>query len=349
MYTDLTEEVLRAYRSSQSDPGDFDEFWQSTLADARRVGDSVSVSPVRTPLSTLDVFDVTFPGWAGERVAAWLRLPAGTAGGGPAAPLPVVVEYVGYGGGRGAATDSLFWASCGFAHLVMDTRGQGSGWSPGVTPDSGSTGPQVPGVMTRGILSRDTYYYRRLFTDAVRAVDAVRTLAFLDPGRVAVLGTSQGGGTALAVAGLVPDVAALAARVPFLCDFPRGVTVTDAHPFREVADFLAVHRGRADAVLSVLSYFDGVNFARRAVAPAVFSAALMDQVVPPSTVFAAHHAYAGPSRIDVWRFNGHEGGGTADDLAALELFHAHLGDPAGRRTGPTGGDPTTRATGPETP
>ena len=69
------------------------------------------------------------------------------------------------------------WASAGFAHLHVDTRGRGSAGSVGVAPDSAGTGPQHPGVLTRGIESPETYYYRRLYTDAVRAVDAVRDLA----------------------------------------------------------------------------------------------------------------------------------------------------------------------------
>jgi cephalosporin-C deacetylase len=39
--------------------------------------------------------------------------------------------------------------------------------------------------MTRGIETPQTYYYRRVFTDAVRLVDAVRTLPFVDPDRIA--------------------------------------------------------------------------------------------------------------------------------------------------------------------
>ena len=58
--------------------------------------------------------------------------------------------------------------------------------------------------MTRGIEDPDTYYYRRLMTDAVRAVEAVRSLPAVAVDSVAVQGVSQGGGLALAVAGLVP-------------------------------------------------------------------------------------------------------------------------------------------------
>ena len=38
--------------------------------------------------------------------------------------------------------------------------------------------------------------------------------------------------------------------------------------------------------------FDGVDFAKRASVPALFSVALMDQVCPPSTVYAAYHGRA---------------------------------------------------------
>lgn len=44
--------------------------------------------------------------------------------------------------------------------------------------------------MTRGILQPATYYYRRVFTDAVRAVEAARSHPAVDAGRVAVTGDS---------------------------------------------------------------------------------------------------------------------------------------------------------------
>lgn len=194
-------------------------------------------------------------------------------------------------------------------------------------------------MLTRGVEDPATYYYRRLITDAVRAVDAARTLAPVDPARVAVLGQSQGGGLALAVAALVPDLAAAVAHVPFLCDFPRAVLVTDAHPYREIADYLAVHRDRVEAVHRTLSYVDGVNFARRAAVPARFSVALMDEIVPPSTVFAAHQAYAGPKELTVWHYNGHEAGGPEDDAGALDFLRARLLPPGRGADGPADGLP----------
>lgn len=319
MYTDLAEAELRTYRGSVLDPADFDDFWKSTLEEAREFDLGVTLSPVETGLRTIDVYDVAFVGFGGTPVRAWLRIPAGATG-----PLPAVVQFVGYGGGRGNAVENLIWSSAGFAHFQMDTRGQGSSWSTGDTADPVGSGPQSAGFMTRGIESRETYYYRRVFVDAVRAIEAARSLDLIDESRVAVFGGSQGGGMAMAAAGLVPDVAALVANVPFLCDFPRATVITDNDPYKEIGRYLATHRHATDRVQETLSYFDGVNFARRALAPAHLSTALMDPICPPSTVFAAYNNYGGPKDITVWRYNGHDGGGVEDDLAALRHFAAVL-------------------------
>ena len=319
MLQDLPEPALWEHASALAEPADLDAFWARTLADARRHDAAPVLVPEPTPLTTLDVWDVTFPGFGGDPVRAWYRRPAGATW-----PLPVVVQYVGYGGGRGAPTENLLWASAGFAHLQMDTRGQGSGWSRGDTPDPWGTGPQAPGVMTRGIEDPETYYYRRLLTDAVRAVDAARALPGVDPDRVAVVGGSQGAAMAIA-AGALADVSAVVADVPFLCDVARAIGITDSKPYAEVVEYLAVHRGAEDRVLRTLSYVDGVGLARRGRAPARFSVALMDVIVPPSTVVAAHRAWGGPKDLRVWRYNGHESGGPDQDREAVEFVARELG------------------------
>lgn len=317
---DLPEAELRTYRGSGTEPTDFDAFWDRTMTEARRFDWSPEITPVDTDLRTVDVYDVRFPGFGGQPIAAWLRVPRGAV-----APLPAVVEYVGYGGGRGYPEESLLWASSGFAHFQMDTRGQGSVWSVGETDDDGPTGPAHPGFMTRGILDREAYYYRRLITDAARAVDAVRILPQVDPAHVSVVGQSQGGGLALAVAGLVPDLTAVAALVPFLCDFSRAMQITDQQPYSEIASFLKVHRQDVKTVMDTLANFDSVFFARRAGAPLYVSAALMDITCPPSTVYGAFNNYASSDkRIHTWPFNGHEGGGMVDWRNALSHILGHV-------------------------
>jgi cephalosporin-C deacetylase len=303
-FFDKSLEELRQYKPARSEPADFDAFWQATLEEARQYPLNVQFDPYDSGLALMDAYDVTYAGYGGQPVKGWFLLPAGTE-----EPLPCVVQYLGYGGGRGFPHNWLLWTTAGYATFVMDTRGQGSAWLHGDTPDlPDGANPFHPGFMTQGILDPNTYYYRRVYTDAVRAVEAARSHAAVDPARIAVTGASQGGGITVAVSGLVPDLAASMPDVPFLCHFRRAVGLTANHPYQEIVKYLSVHRDKEQTIFDTLDYFDGTNFAARSKAPALFSTALMDETCPPSTVFATYNYVDAPKDIHVYRFNQHEGG-----------------------------------------
>jgi len=303
MYFDLPLDQLKTYLPPRVEPQDFDAFWNRTLAEAARFDLNPRFEPVDSGLSTVEVFDLTFNGYNGEPIKGWFLLPRQRS-----SPLPCVVEFIGYGGGRSFPYDWLLWSSAGYAHLVMDTRGQGSEFSPGDTPDREPEGssPHYPGFMTRGILNPDAYYYRRVFTDGVRAVSTALSHPAVDAERIAVSGLSQGGGISIAVGGLVPQVKVMMADVPFLCHYRRATEITDGDPYQEISRYLKVHRDQVERVFHTLSYFDGVNFAARCRANALFSVGLMDEICPPSTVFAAYNHFAGPKDIRIWHYNHHE-------------------------------------------
>ena len=320
-FFDLPLEELREYQTPVSEPGDFDSFWQRTLDEARGRAIDVRMQPVEDVIyRQAEVHDVTFAGYGGQDVKAWLILPTASS-----RPLPGVVSFAGYGGGRSLPIDHLAPVVAGFAHFVMDTRGQGSGFAVGHTGDTAETGPHHPGFMTQGIDSPETYYYRRVFVDAVRAVEAAKNVPRIDPERLAVCGASQGGGIALAAAGLVPDdVKVLAADVPFLCAYRRATETTDRLPYNEITAYLKCHRDRIEQTFATLAYFDGVNFAARVRARSLFSVGLMDWVCPPSTVFAAYNRITADKEIEVYAFNEHEGGGVHHAERRLRFLAQYL-------------------------
>ncbi|MDG4856846.1 acetylxylan esterase [Streptomyces sp. T-3] len=85
--TDLPLDELRTYSAAHPEPVDFDAFWQETLAEARSTAPSLTVTPVHdTHLTASDVYDVRFPGWRGQPVAAWLVRPRDSY-----EPRPVVI------------------------------------------------------------------------------------------------------------------------------------------------------------------------------------------------------------------------------------------------------------------
>lgn len=313
---DFSLDKLETYAPERHEPEDFDAFWQATLTEARAHPLDATFEPFDAGLRLQDAFDVTFNGFGGQPIKGWLLLPKQRTG-----PLPCVVEYIGYGGGRGFPTDWLLVSSAGYAHFIMDTRGQGSAWQRGDTPDAGeAVGGQIPGFMTRGLLDPQAYYYRRLITDAVRAVEAARSHPDLD-GRIAVQGNSQGGGLAIAVAGLVDDLNAVLPGMPFLCHYRRAVNITDSTPYSEIARYLASHPDQVERAFTTLDYHDGVNFAVRANAPAQFSVGLMDMVCPPSTIYAAYNHYAGPKEMSVYHYNGHDMGNAFGRRERLAYLH----------------------------
>jgi cephalosporin-C deacetylase len=313
---DLPLHELRALRPSLPEPEGFADFWSATLAAARLHPIQVQRTPWHVQLPHVSVDDVTFRGYGGQPVRAWFLRPAAATG-----ALPCIVTYEGYGGGRGLPHEWLFWTAAGASVLVVDNRGQGSGHRVGATADvAPPSGPHQNGFLTLGIESPETYYYRRLLTDAVRAVEAARSLVEVDTDRIVVTGVSQGGGMTLAVAGLVDGLAAVLPDVPFLCDIARACTITDAFPYQELRLWLRMHREQAAGALRTVSFADALHFAPRATAPALFSVGLMDECCPPSTVFGAYNRYAGPKDIVVWEYAGHEGGGPDQALHQLAFL-----------------------------
>jgi cephalosporin-C deacetylase len=282
-------------------PDNYAEFWGSALDDALGHPLAIQRKAVDTGLEVIDVFDFSFAGSDGRRVDAWLRVPRARPG-----PLPAVVHANGYGAGRLNPIDDLTWSAAGFAHLVVSTHGQGGG----------STGHLI-----ENILVPERSYYRGVLVDVARAIQAVRSLDEVDPDRVAMIGNSQGGGIALGVGALVPDLVAVFAQSPFLTDAPGALQRATSGPWVELRDYLTENPDRTDDVARTLAYVDGVTSARHAVAPGWISDGLNDTICPPETARTAAAVYAAPVTFTEWPGAGHEAGGTTDRQGALAALH----------------------------
>lgn len=111
----------------------------------------------------------------------------------------------------------------GYATFGMLVRGQGGSEDTSVTP-----GGHALGWMTKGILSKDTYYYRGVYLDAVRALEVIQSFPEVDEHRIGVIGGSQG---CVSDCGRkfsdIPKV--VAADYPYLSNFERAVDVALEH------------------------------------------------------------------------------------------------------------------------
>ena len=107
----------------------------------------------------------------------------------------------------------------GYAILQVFPRGQG---------DSAELWKINGDKLTWQLDHPDGAYYQGAYADVMRAIDFAVSRDDLDHDKIALVGTSQGGGISLAVAALDSRVKAVVAHVPFLCNFPIAAGITNS-------------------------------------------------------------------------------------------------------------------------
>ena len=256
-------------------PPDFDAFWRDTLATL----DDVPLSPTVTwvpdrSTSDVDVFDVRYDSFQGVRIAAWYCRPRGALG-----RLPALIHVPGYVSEPMVPKAS---ARMGYCSLSVAPRGK--------LRSNSQFNPGYPGLLTENIIDRNTYGYRGFYVDAIRAVDFLLGRDEVDPSRIGITGSSQGGALTIVAAAFRSEIACAAAGAPYLCGMIDAIGLTHSYPYQEINDYLRIHPERLGAVRGVLDYFDGINLAPRITCPIIVNIGLNDDVCPPETGYALFRA-----------------------------------------------------------
>ena len=283
-------------------PADFDEFWDSALAEARHFGlnETISEDHLRSNDRAI-VYLVSFTSLERVRVGGWYAVPRGEG------PFPALQLVPGYSLRANLAVRS--WAELGVAALWLSIRGHES--------DSQIT-PGFPGFLCHNITDRHRYIYRGGFCDAVRGIDFLRSRSEVDLSRLAVTGSSQGGALTLVTAALAGDIIAAAPDVPFLTNYRYCVAASTSYPYAEIADLLRLHPDIEDQLWETVAYFDIVNFAPRVTCPVLLAVGMHDDICPTPATLAMAKSIAGPVELAIYDDAAHEAG-TAHPHATRKL------------------------------
>jgi cephalosporin-C deacetylase len=287
---------MKGYRPALTQAHDFDAFWEASVAEARRDPLETGIQEVSTPYP-LRAWDLSWAGFGGGRIQGRLMLPAGSG------PAPVAVLLHGYDWYRPGLAEMLAWIGAGVGALAVDIRGQDPG-----SPDTASYPRSGRGWLTEGLLDPHQYYYRRVYLDCLRGLQALREHPGVDGTRLGVAGLSQGGALALALAALDPAIRVAVAGAPFMAHIRRAVELHLDPPYDEVSRWFAVHdplHRQEEAVYQTLSYFDVMNFAPRIRAPLAVGVGLQDRICPPSTALAVFNHVESPKTLWVFPEAGH--------------------------------------------
>lgn len=278
-------------------PDDFDAFWSEQKRLLAAVPMNPRLTAVDSPLADVECFDAQIDCLGGKPVSGYYVRPKG------AAPKSLPAELFVHG--AGVRSSSLNPGEARRGRLAMDINAHGiPNGKPTAFYEALAAG-ELKNYRYDGRESRDTCYFRGMFLRLMRAMDFLCAQPEWDGKTLIVRGGSQGGGQALAAAGLDPRVSAFYAGVPAICDHSGNVVNRVAGWPKLVP--LGADKKPDPAILQVARYFDGMNFATRTKADAILTVGFIDNVCPPTTGYATYNNITSRKQIVTGPLASHEG------------------------------------------
>ena len=300
---DMPLSKLKTYKGMNPRPKDFDSFWAKALKEMRSIDPKMKMTPNSTVrVSYAECFDLNWTGVGGARIHAKLLRPMTIS-----KPRPAVLVFHGYSMSSGDWSTKLAYAAEGFTVAALDCRGQG-----GTSEDKGGVhGTTLRGHIIRGLDGKpEELLFRQVFLDAAQMAQIVMDLPGVIPDRLGAIGSSQGGGLALACAALEPRIKRIAPCHPFLSDYQRVWDMDlDKDAYDELRyyfrSFDPLHK-REKEIFNKLGYIDVQHLASRIKAETLMAITLQDSVCPPSTQFAAFNKIKSKKRTAIYYDYAHE-------------------------------------------
>ncbi|MDD5483365.1 MAG: acetylxylan esterase [Kiritimatiellae bacterium] len=269
-------------------PDDFDAFWREGRAELAKIPADVRLAPLEKYSNAKQkCYLISFANLDNTRIYGFLSVPEGLQ---PPYPGYVTIQPAGK---NPCVPNVCDWGAKGVLALQLGIHDYEVGLSPEESKKLYNKINKNGMYMQIGAPDRRRYYFRRVILGIDRALTYLAARPDFDGRHLVMEGSSQGGGLSLIMAGFNPQVTAVAANVPAMCDHA-------GHMAGRGAGWPALVRGAEEEKslrLKMSPYFDVVNFARKIKCPSVLSVGFIDTTCPPSSVYSAYNEIKAPKRI----------------------------------------------------
>lgn len=317
--------------ASMPEPKDLDEFWAGKRAALAAMPLKAELTPVANDNPEIECFSIEVACPQGNPVRGYYARPKGA--GARSCPAILQLRAAGVAGNWcRASIGNAAWLSKLYGAIVVDINAHGmlNGQSEEYYRDLEQG--ELRNYWTHGADDKDKFYFVGMYMRLLRAIEFIAAQEPWDGVHLITIGESQGGGQALAAAGLDKRVSAVVALVPAMCDFAGPVVNrVGGWPMPIGAD---TQSEGPKKVIDAVRYCDNVNLAPRSRAHTLVFVGLYDTTCSPAGIYATYNRLPGAKRIVVYPHKQHNGLPKEDlwigDIPVIQeqFIRQHIGRPA---------------------
>ncbi len=289
---------------SMPEPKDFDEFWKARRAALAALPLKADLKPVESPDPQIECFSLETPCPHTNPVRGYYARPRDARSHG--CPAILFVRAAGVSGDWcKASVKNATSLARQYGAIVVDINAHGmlNGQPPEYYQDLEQN--ELRSYWTQGTEDRDKFYFVGMYVRLLRSIEFIASQEQWDGKHLITIGESQGGGQALAAAGLDRRVSAVVALVPAMCDFAGPVVKRlGGWPQPIGRDVESEHTKK---VIDAVRYCDNVNLAKRSRAETLIFVGLIDTTCSPPGVHATYNSLPGKKRIVAYPHKPHSG------------------------------------------
>jgi len=281
-------------------PDDFDRFWKEEKKALRALPVSVKSVPVKVTEPGYSCSDLEINCTGPKPARGYFAKPESA----KPKSLPIVL-YVHAAGVKGSwcrsePGNALNFAKMGKGALCFDLNAHGMLNGQPEEYYTNLENGELKNYFQQGLESRSDYYFRGMYLRLIRTLDFLESQPEWDGKRILVLGESQGGGQALAAAGLDHRVSAVVATVPAMCDLGANLAVrkeTFPYPFST--------KNNKEKMMATVPYFDVAHLLKGVKATIVVEIGLIDVTCPATSIYATINQAKGKKIVYAVPYRGH--------------------------------------------